>query len=194
MKEEVWVDFCTDPIKEGVFYFMLKYYQYETSIPRRKILMKRTDLLLRMLDTTYDQESWYAPFKHAIEGLKAEQASWRPGGEATKTIWENVNHLTYYKERLTAQLEGREWNQTLDGNETFYLTEQLNDDKAWSAVVERVESAHRLLREALGRTTTEELEQNALEEKLLDIMLHEAYHTGQIIQMRKMQGSWPSHR
>ncbi|MGF3104028.1 DinB family protein [Rossellomorea sp. DUT-2] len=156
--------------------------------------MKRTDLLLKMLDTTYDQESWYAPLKPAIEGLTAAQASWRPDGEATKTIWENVNHLTYYKERLTAQLEGREWNQILDGTETFYLTEQLNDDMAWSAVVERVKTAHRLLREALGRTTTEDLEQNALEEKLLDIMLHEAYHTGQIIQMRKMQGSWPSHR
>ena len=33
-----------------------------------------------------------------------------------------------------------------------------------------------------------ELEQNSLEEKLLDIMLHDAYHTGQIIQLRKMQG------
>ena len=156
--------------------------------------MNRIDLLVRMLDTTYDKESWYAPFKASIEGLTAEQASWRPSGEATKTIWENVNHLTYYKERLTAQLEGREWNRTLDGNETFYLTEQQNDDREWRAVVERVETAHRLLREALSGMTIEELQQNALEEKLLEIMLHDAYHTGQIIQLRKMQGSWPSQR
>ncbi|MGE6755453.1 DinB family protein [Rossellomorea sp. NPDC071047] len=156
--------------------------------------MNRTDLLIRVLDTTFDKESWYAPFKPAIEGLTAEQARWRPAGEATKTIWENVNHLIYYKERLTAKLEGREWTQTLDGNETFYLTDQLNDDKKWIAVVERVETAHRGLREALSKTTIEMLEQNSLEEKLLDIMLHDAYHTGQIIQIRKMQGSWPSHR
>lgn len=156
--------------------------------------MNRTDLLIRMLDTTYDQESWYAPFKPAIEGLTAEQACWRPDGEATKTIWENVNHLTYYKERLTAKLEGREWTQTLDGNDTFYLTEQINDDKEWGAVVERVESAHGRLREALSKTTAEMLEENSLEEKLLDIMMHDAYHTGQIMQLRKMQGSWPSHR
>lgn len=156
--------------------------------------MNRTDLLLRILDTTYEKESWYAPLKPAIEGLTAEQASWRTDGEATKTIWENVNHLTYYKERLTAQLEGREWNQTLDGNETFYLTEQINDEKEWRAVVERVETAHRGLREAVSKTTDEMLEEDSLEEKLLDIMLHDAYHTGQIIQLRKMQGSWPSHR
>lgn len=157
--------------------------------------MNRTDLLLRMLDTTFDQESWYAPLKPAIEGLTAEQACWRPDGKATKTIWEHVNHLTYYKERLTAQLEGREWTQTLDGSDTFYLTEQINDDKEWGAVVERVELAHGRLREALSKTTGEMLDENSsLEEKLLDIMLHDAYHTGQIMQLRKMQGSWPSHR
>ncbi|MDF2038365.1 DinB family protein [Cytobacillus oceanisediminis] len=156
--------------------------------------MNRTDLLLRMLDTTYDNESWYAPFKPAIEGLTAEQARWRPAGDTTKSIWENVNHLIYYKERLAANLEGREWAQNLDGDQTFCLTEQINDDKEWMAAVERAEMVQRSLREALNKTTTEVLEQNSLEEKLLDIMLHDAYHTGQIIQIRKMQGSWPSHR
>ncbi|MBN8191800.1 DinB family protein [Bacillus sp. NTK074B] len=156
--------------------------------------MTRTDLLLRMLDTTYDQESWYAPFKPAIEGLTAEQACWKPDGEATKTIWENVNHLIYYKERLTARLEGREWTNTLDGNDTFYLTEQVHDDKEWREVVARVETAHRGLREALRKTTEAKIEEDSLEEKLLDIMLHDAYHTGQIMQLRKMQGSWPSQR
>ncbi|KON90022.1 hypothetical protein AF332_26555 [Sporosarcina globispora] len=156
--------------------------------------MNRTDLLLRMLDTTFDKESWYAPFKPAIEGLTAEQARWRPAGDTAKTIWENVNHLIYYKERLAANLEGREWSQNLDGDETFCLTEQSNEDKEWIAVVERAEMVQRSLREALSKTATEVLEQNSLEEKLLDIMLHDAYHTGQIIQIRKMQGSWPSHR
>lgn len=156
--------------------------------------MNRTNLLLRLLDTTFDKESWFAPFKLAIEGLTAEQASWRPVGVATKTIWENVNHLIYYKERLVANLEGREWTHNLDGDETFYLTEQLNDDKEWIAVVERAEMVQTSLRQVLSKTTIEVLEQNSLEEKLLDIMLHDAYHTGQIIQIRKMQGSWASHR
>ena len=40
--------------------------------------MKRIDLLLNKLDSTFDKESWYAPFKHAIEGLTAEQAMWKP--------------------------------------------------------------------------------------------------------------------
>ncbi|MET3696572.1 DinB family protein [Bacillus oleivorans] len=156
--------------------------------------MKRVDLLLKVLDSTFDKESWYAPFKDAIKGLTAEQAIWKPSGEATKTIWENVNHLIYYKERLTANLEGREWTHNLDGDETFYLTNQSNDDKEWKKVVERSENAQQNLRQVLSAISEQDLNQNSLEGKLLDIMLHDAYHTGQIIQLRKMQGSWPSNR
>lgn len=156
--------------------------------------MKRIDLLLNVLDSTFDKESWYAPFKHAIEGLTAEQAMWKPSDEAMNTIWESVNHLIYYKERIAANLEGREWIHNLDGNDTFYLTEQSNDDTEWKKVVERSENAQRNLRQVLSSISEKELEQNSLEEKLLDIMLHDAYHTGQIIQLRKMQGSWPSNR
>lgn len=156
--------------------------------------MKRSDLLLNVLDSTYDKESWYAPFKDATEGLTAEQATWKPSGEATKTIWENVNHLIYYKERLAATLEGREWSHHLDGDETFYLTTPSTDNQEWKKTVERSKDAQLGLRKALSTISESELEQNSLENKLLDIMLHDAYHTGQIIQLRKMQGSWPSNR
>jgi hypothetical protein len=156
--------------------------------------LNRIDFLINVLDSTFDKESWYAPLKHAIEGVTAEQASWRPAGEATKTIWENVNHLIYYKERLVADMEGREWTHNLSGDENFYLTEQSNEDKEWKKVIERAENVQRSLRHILSETSVEELDQNSLEGKLLDIFLHDAYHTGQIIQIRKMQGSWPSHR
>lgn len=156
--------------------------------------MNRIDFLLNVLDSTFYKESWYAPLKPAIEGITAEEAIWRPTGEATKTIWENLNHLIYYKERLVANLEGREWTHNLSGDENFYLTEQSIEDKEWKKVVERAETAHRNLRKILSKTSVEELDQYSLEGKLLDIFLHDAYHTGQIIQIRKMQGSWPSHR
>jgi DinB superfamily len=156
--------------------------------------LKRIDLIINVLDSTFDNESWYAPFKHAIDGLTAEQAIWKPAAEATKSIWENVNHLIYYKERLAANLEGREWTQNLDGEETFFLTNQSHDDKEWKKVIERAENAQHNLRQVLGTISDEKLDHNSLEGKLLDIMLHDAYHTGQIIQLRKMQGSWPSNR
>lgn len=152
----------------------------------------RMDLLLNVLDSTYEKESWYAPLKHAIEGITAEQATWKPAGEATKTIWENVNHLIYYKERLVSNMQGIEWTNNLDGDQTFSLIEQSNDDVEWKKIVKRAEDVYHNLRQLLIKASENEIEQ--LESKLLDIFLHDAYHTGQIIQIRKMQGSWPSHR
>jgi len=156
--------------------------------------VNRIDLLLYMQDITFDQESWYAPFKDAVAGLTAEQANWKPIGGAANSIWENVNHLIYYKERLAANMEGSEWAHNLDGDETFYFIAQSNDDQEWKKVIERAEKVQARLQEALRKTSDEELDQDSLKEKLVNIMLHDAYHTGQIIQMRKMQGSWPSHR
>ncbi|MEE6449073.1 DinB family protein [Gottfriedia acidiceleris] len=156
--------------------------------------MNRKEMFLYVLDKTYDKESWFAPLKNSIEGITAKQASWRPSGEATKSIWENVNHLLYYKERIVANLEGREWKQNLDGDQTFFLTEQSNEENEWKKVVERLENTSLSLRQLLSNMTDEELMRNSFEVKLMDLLLHDAYHTGQIIQIRKMQGSWPSHR
>jgi dsDNA-binding SOS-regulon protein len=154
--------------------------------------LKQRELLLYVLDSAYDKESWYAPFKDAVAGLTAEHAMWKPSGEAAKSIWENVNHLMYYKERMAATLEGRDWNHHLDGDETFALTDQKESDEEWEKVVERAENAQQQLRQAVSTLSESDIE--SLERKLLDIMMHDAYHTGQIIQLRKMQGSWPSQR
>jgi hypothetical protein len=156
--------------------------------------LNRKELFLNVLDKTFDKESWFAPLKDAIEGITAEQAGWRPTGEATKSIWENVNHLLYYKERIVANLEGREWTKNLDGDQTFFLTEQSNDGNEWKKLVERLENTSFSLRQLLSNMTDEDLMRNSFEVKLMDLLLHDAYHTGQIIQIRKMQGSWPSHR
>ncbi|MGI8313747.1 DinB family protein [Halobacillus mangrovi] len=155
--------------------------------------MNQNDLLLHVLDTSYSKENWFAPLKHTIEGITAEQASWRPAEGTAHTIWENVNHLIYYKERIVAKMKGNEGPRSLDGDETFFITEQSNDDE-WKKVVDRAEDAYRSIRQTLVDTSDEKLSDRSLETDLLDIMLYDAYHTGQIIQIRKMQESWPSHR
>ncbi|PGS56810.1 DinB family protein [Bacillus sp. AFS041924] len=156
--------------------------------------MNQKDLILNVLDKTYEKESWFAPLKNAIEGITVEQANWKPTGEATKSIWENVNHILYYMERLVVNMEGNKWSNNLDGDETFNFTEQFNDENEWGKVVERLENAHLSLRKLLSNATEVELNRDSFDAKLMDVLLHEAYHTGQIIQIRKMQGSWPSHR
>ncbi|WP_137789272.1 DinB family protein [Bacillus sp. E(2018)] len=155
--------------------------------------MNRAEFLVNVLDSTFDKENWYAPLKPAIEGLTAKQASWRPPGEATKSIWENVNHLIYYKERLVATLVGEEWTR-MDGNDTFFIIKPTEEDDDWNLTINRAENVHNKLKELLTKMSSEDLRDNGLESDLIDILLHDAYHTGQIMLLRKMQGSWPSHR
>ncbi|WP_163856707.1 DinB family protein [Paenibacillus elgii] len=46
------------------------------------------------------------PLKPVLERLTAIQASWRHTGEAANTIWEHLNHLLYYNERVLERIKG----------------------------------------------------------------------------------------
>lgn len=160
--------------------------------------MNRIDLLLHALDASYETEAWHPPLSAALAGVTAAQASWRPAGEAANTIWETVNHLLYYKERLLERLRGGKPTYSAPNNDaTFTGDVTAADEAAWQAAVARMAAVHRGLREALAARADADLDQpadNPLGHLLADIISHDAYHTGQIIQIRKLQGSWPAQR
>ncbi|CAH1217154.1 hypothetical protein PAECIP111892_04351 [Paenibacillus auburnensis] len=157
---------------------------------------KISDVLLQNWDYAMDIEDWAPPLSAALEGVNAEQASWKPG-EAGNSIWETVKHLTYYKERLLIKLKGLPKLPDLESNDaTFTVTE--SGEEAWGQAVAKLKSVHASLREII-----EALEEGAYEwggsghapgEEVMSLILHDCYHTGQIVLVRKLQGSWPSHR
>ncbi|WP_054939193.1 DinB family protein [Paenibacillus ihuae] len=157
---------------------------------------KISDVLLENWDYAMDIEDWAPPLSAALEGVNAEQASWKPGA-AGNSIWETVNHLTYYKERLLIKLKGLPKLPDLESNDaTFTVTE--NGEEAWGQAVAKLKSVHASLREII-----EALEEGAYDwggsghapgEEVMSLILHDCYHTGQIVLVRKLQGSWPSHR
>ncbi|MCK9906108.1 DinB family protein, partial [Frankia sp. Cpl3] len=145
--------------------------------------MKAIDLLLKQLDHTYDQEGWYLPLQPALSGLTAAQANWRPSGEAANTIWETVNHLLYYKERLLERLQGNTPDYPATSNDdTFAGAGSSDDEEAWQATVARVEAVQKGLVEALSAKTDDELDtpysETPLGVLMADIFLHDACHTG----------------
>ncbi|MNE80012.1 hypothetical protein D3C80_1765460 [compost metagenome] len=108
-----------------------------------------------------------------------------------------MNHLTYYKERLLRKLKGLPKLPDLESNDaTFTVTE--SGEEAWTQAVAKLKSVHASLREII-----EALEEGAYDwggsghapgEEVMSLILHDCYHTGQIVLVRKLQGSWPSHR
>lgn len=62
--------------------------------------MGRKEMLQNGVQQVFYEEEWYPPISEALKNLTVEQACWQPEGAASNTIWENVNHLLIFKERL----------------------------------------------------------------------------------------------
>lgn len=153
--------------------------------------MSIRSLLLQNWDFCMDQEDWYPPLLHALKDVSLEQALWKPEEGAVNSIWENVQHLLYFKERLLKRLSGAPEDQNAPGNdETFRIPEA--SENGWEGAKSKLVEVHASVRHALEHLPEEEVENNP--QRFLSLIMHDAYHTGQIILLGKLQGSWPATR
>jgi uncharacterized damage-inducible protein DinB len=147
-----------------------------------------TDLrgvLLEQLRNSHNQEDWYVPASIAVDGLTAEQAQWKPAGKDAHSVGQLAYHIWYWDQRSLTQFKG-EKPPAFDGNnnETFDkfsaadwtdLVKKLNQVLAdWEAAVQSADDA--------------KLAANA--SVIAHIGAHNAYHIGQILYVRKLQGAW----
>ncbi|KXY47262.1 DinB family protein [Bacillus mycoides] len=150
--------------------------------------MSKKEILQNGVKQVFYEEEWYPPISEALKNLTATQACWHPEGTASNTIWENANHLLIFKERLLSRLH----------QDDTFVQGGPNDDEAWQQTVKRTLQVHDALQSSLTSLQEAELDQPSpslpVWQQYMNILLHDAYHTGQIIQLRKLQGSWPSHR
>ena len=141
-------------------------------------------ILLEQLHSTHDKAEWFVPANTAVEGLTAEQATWTDG-KGNHSIGQLVNHLIFWERQSLAKFKG-ETPEKFSGNndETFNNF----DSKQWTASVQQLDQV---------LTDWEKAVESADDAKLKDwystiahIGAHNAYHIGQIIYVRKEQGSW----
>jgi hypothetical protein len=140
--------------------------------------------LLDQLRTTHDQQDWFVPVKQALEGVTAAQASWKPQG-GDHSIGQLANHLLFWNSQNLAKFK-HVTPAKFDGNndETFTAFDQGKWDEVRTKLDQVLTELEKLV--------------NAADEKTLQswaptlgrIATHNAYHTGQIVILRKMQGAW----
>jgi uncharacterized damage-inducible protein DinB len=141
-------------------------------------------VLLEQLHTTHDQEDWFVPITVAVENLTPEQARWTDG-HGNHSIGQLVNHLAFWDARALQQFKGEEPSPYNGNNdETFNSF----DSKTWAATVNRLESVMKAWEAAVEAADEAKLKESA--SQIAHIGAHNAYHLGQIIYIRKMQGSW----
>jgi hypothetical protein len=141
-------------------------------------------LLLHELHTTHNQADWFVPISVAVDGLTAEQASWQPpgGGHSAGQL---TYHLLFWNRRNLIKFKGETQEKFGgDNDETFVKF----DTKQWNETVKQLDQV---------MTDLEKLVESADEQKLAvwapiiaNICTHNAYHVGQIVYVRKLQGSW----
>jgi len=141
-------------------------------------------LLLHELRATHNHAEWFVPINTAVEGLTAEQANWQPprGGHSAGQL---AYHLLFWNRRNLNNLRGIKNDKfTGDNKETF----DHFDQKQWADVVNQLDEV---------MTGFEKLVETADDQQLAkwantigNICAHNAYHVGQIVYVRKLQGAW----
>lgn len=141
-------------------------------------------VLLEQLRTTHNNEDWFVPANIAVAGLTAEQAKWSPGN-GQHSVGQLAYHLWYWDSRALMQFNG-EKPPAFDGNndETFN-----NFDAAqWSDLVKKLDQVMTDWEKAVESADEKKLADNA--SLIAHIGAHNAYHIGQILYVRKLEGVW----
>jgi len=146
-----------------------------------------TDLrgvLLEQLRTTHNEADWFVPAKTAVDGLTAEQAKWTPG-KGDHSVGQLAYHIWFWDARALSDFKG-EKNPAFTGNndETFdnFTSAQ------WDDLVKKLDQVLADWEAAVQSADDQKLAEKA--SLVAHVGAHNAYHIGQIIYVRKLQGSW----
>jgi uncharacterized damage-inducible protein DinB len=140
--------------------------------------------LLEQLRTTHTQQDWFVPLKPALEGLTSAQATWKPKG-GDHSIGQLANHLLFWNSQQLARFKHVP-DAKYGGNndETF----DAFDAARWDETRQRLDRVLGDLEKLVSEADAQTLQSWA--PTLGRIATHNAYHTGQILLLRKMQGAW----
>lgn len=141
-------------------------------------------VLLEQLRTTHNEKDWFVPANVAVEGITAEQAKWTDGS-GNHSIGQLTNHLVFWNKQELAKFKG-ETPEKFSGNndETFNNF----DSKQWAATVKELDEVLTAWEKAVEAADDKKIAASA--SLIAHVGEHNAYHIGQIVYVRKLQGSW----
>ena len=148
-------------------------------------------VLLSQLRSTHNKAEWFVPVNAAVAGLTAEQAKWVPTNAAGKvdpvanhSSGMLAYHLLFWNNNALAGLKGEKRTDPSNNEETFNDFDAAN----WAKTVHDLDAVLTSLEELVEHADEAKLEKIA--PTISHISTHNAYHTGQILYVRKLQGSW----
>ncbi|AIC92907.1 DinB family protein [Shouchella lehensis] len=149
--------------------------------------MSVKELILLQLGVIHNQKSWFVPLTHALENVSEHEAKWTPNDESN-SIWGIVNHLIFYNFRYLERFKNS--HTTFEPIDSIAHTFE-RETTSWAETRNHIDQLLSEWREAVQKSELEDFSE-AVTEYLTLLTLHNAYHIGQIVTIRKQQGTWPT--
>jgi len=140
-------------------------------------------VLLEQLRTTHNVKDWFVPANIAVEGLTAEQANWTDGHN--HSAGQLAYHLVFWNREELAKFKGEPPEKYSGHNDDTFNN---FDSKKWADTVRQLDQVLTDWEKAVESADDQTLAKWA--GTIARIGTHNAYHIGQIIYVRKLQGSW----
>jgi uncharacterized damage-inducible protein DinB len=156
----------------------------------------RKEVLVTQLCACRNEDGWFAPLKVALRGVTAEQAA-QCGVGSSNSIYGIVHHLVFWNERYLQRFnEGTVLPLEISNSETF----QSNGVSVpWDELQMKLDNVLAQWEQAIMNCDDSKLDSRTHPDSdsdevwwmsLAHLAIHNAYHIGQIVHIRKEQGSW----
>jgi uncharacterized damage-inducible protein DinB len=146
--------------------------------------MTLKEVLLEQLRSTHNKAEWFVPANTAVAGLTPAQASWTDKS-GNHSVGQLANHLVFWDRESLAKFKG-EKPAKFDGNndETFNDF----DAKSWAKTVTDLDAVMTEWETAVAAADDAKISLWA--SRIAHVGTHNAYHIGQMVYVRKLQGVW----
>lgn len=133
-----------------------------------------------------DTSGWITSVRESLEGMNAAESIWKPGPEE-RSVWEIVLHMTAWTDWAAHFLRGQDipvtdWPPV--GETGSGSWERVRAD-LFRALADYEAAISAQVPEALIRPLTPEVTQTVGLAGFLSILIHNAYHAGQITKLRE---------
>jgi uncharacterized damage-inducible protein DinB len=141
-------------------------------------------VLLEQLRSTHNKAEWFVPASTAVAGLTPAQASWTDKS-GNHSVGQLANHLVFWDRESLAKFNGDK-PEKFDGNndETFNSF----DAKTWDRTVKQLDQVMTEWEQAVEAADDAKVALWA--SRIAHVGTHNAYHIGQMVYVRKLQGAW----
>lgn len=141
-------------------------------------------ILLQQFQSTWNQQDWFVPIAQSLEGLTAQQAMWKPS-DSSHSVGQLAYHLLFWNKQVLDKFNGRQPDKfSGDNTQTFNAF----TEASWASTVQQLNQVMKDIETAIKNSDDAKLQ--SFYDTLAHVSVHNAYHVGQILYIRKLAGNW----